>query len=96
MKKNIFASLLDQMLVFGFSVVSLGIFELILRVIGFRMITTSIPVFLVIFIFIVNVLYTPILECRKYGITLGKKILKMNNEAIDGETAKTVTEEEAK
>lgn len=96
MKKNIFASLLDQMLVFGFSVVSLGIFELILRLIGFRMVTTSIPVFLVIFIFIVNVLYTPILEGRKYGTTLGKRILKMDNEAIDGEIAKTVTEEEAK
>ena len=81
MKKHLFSSLLDEMIIFIISVVGLGLVELILRIIGFTMVTPSI--FLLIIFFIANVLYYPLLESGKYNTTLGKRILKLDDAVVE-------------
>lgn len=78
MLKKIFAGILDEMIIFGVSALGLLLVEGILRIIGFTMVTTEI--FLLINMFIVNALYFPILEGSKYGTTIGKRILKLDEE----------------
>jgi uncharacterized RDD family membrane protein YckC len=76
MIKRLFASLLDQMILFVCSVALLFLAQLILKGIGFKVNTPEI--FLIIFYFVVNVLYFPILENGKHGTSLGKRILKVS------------------
>lgn len=80
MSKKIFAGFLDEMVIFGCSAVTLLLFEGILRIIGFTMVVPSF--FLVFILAIFNALYFPILEGGKYNTTIGKRILKIDDETI--------------
>ena len=77
MVKKIFAGVLDEMIIFGVSALGLLVVEGVLRIFGFTMVTTEI--FLIINMFIINALYFPLLEGGKYGTTIGKRILKLDN-----------------
>ena len=77
MLKKIFAGVLDEMIIFGVSALGLLVVEGVLRIFGFTMVTTEI--FLIINMFIINALYFPLLEGGKYGTTIGKRILKLDN-----------------
>ena len=65
------------MIIFGVSALGLLVVEGVLRIFGFTMVTTEI--FLIINMFIINALYFPLLEGGKYGTTIGKRILKLDN-----------------
>lgn len=75
MMKRLFANLLDQMILFVCSVALLFLAELILKVAGFKVNTPEI--FLIVFYFVVNLLYLPIVESGKNGTSLGKRIIKI-------------------
>ncbi|MDB2123081.1 MULTISPECIES: RDD family protein [Clostridium] len=77
MLKKIFAGVLDEMIIFGVSALGLLVVEGVLRIFGFTMVTTEI--FLIINMFVINALYFPLLEGGKYGTTIGKRILKLDN-----------------
>ena len=65
------------MIIFGVSALGLLVVEGVLRIFGFTMVTTEI--FLIINMFAINALYFPLLEGGKYGTTIGKRILKLDN-----------------
>ena len=81
MLKRIFGTLLDEMIIFGVSVLLVLISEPILNLFGFRIVESE--VFLISYYFILNVLYFPILEGGKYGTTLGKRILKLDEVELE-------------
>lgn len=74
--KRLFANLLDQMILFVCSVVLLFVAQFIFKIAGFKVNTPEI--FLLIFYFIVNLLYLPILESGKNGTSLGKRIIGLS------------------
>ena len=76
MKKNMLVSLLDQVMVFVFSLIGLLGFALILRIAGFKMVSDAVPSFLLMIYFIVNVLYYPIMLGSKYNTTLANKMME--------------------
>lgn len=83
MKKDLFANLLDEMLLFGVSALLLMLFDFILKLFGF---TVKEPgIFLTGFFFVINVLYFPIIQNSRYGTTIGKRILKLDDEEVTEE-----------
>lgn len=78
MKKSIFSSILDEMIIFIFSAIALGIVEVVLRMFGWTMVAVGAAVYLMIIFFIANVLYYPLIENSKYGTTIGMRILKLD------------------
>lgn len=78
MLKRLFANLLDQMVVFGVSVGVFFLTQAIMKCFGFQMAANFEAVFLIIFYGVLNIFYYPIFEGTKYGTTLGKRILKLD------------------
>lgn len=76
MIKKIFANLLDEMILCGVAVILLFATDLIFGAAGFKILQPA--VFLTAYLFIVNVFYFPIMENSKYGTTLGKRVLKLD------------------
>lgn len=100
MLNKIFAGILDEMIIFGVSALGLLVVEGVLRIFGFTMVTTEI--FLIINMFIINALYFPLLESGKYGTTIGKRILKLDdynkevkNEDVVANTIEKVVSDDA-
>ncbi|MDD6794010.1 MAG: hypothetical protein PUE01_01140 [Clostridiaceae bacterium] len=94
MKKDLWANLLDEMLLFGVSALLLIGFNAILNLCGYRIKEPG--VFLTGFFFVINVLYFPIIQNGKYGTTIGKRILKLDDETDEEREARRVKKLEAK
>lgn len=71
--KRILASVADQIIAVALSLVSIVLFDLILRLFGLYIADRQ-PIFLIIYV-IVNILYSPICESTKLGKTIGKKVI---------------------
>ena len=71
--KRILASVADQIIAVALSLVSIILFDLILRLFGLYIADRQ-PIFLIIYV-IVNILYSPICESTKLGKTIGKKVI---------------------
>lgn len=71
--KRILASVADQIIAVALSLVSIILFDLILRLFGLYIADRQ-PMFLIIYV-IVNILYSPICESTKLGKTIGKKVI---------------------
>lgn len=78
MLKRLFANLLDQVVVFGVSVGVFFLAQAIMKCFGFQMVASTEAYFLVIFYGLLNLFYYPIFEGTKYGTTIGKRILKLD------------------
>ncbi|MBE6051407.1 MAG: RDD family protein [Clostridium sp.] len=78
MLKRLFANLLDQMVVFGVSVGVFFLTQAIMKGFGFQMVASTEAYFLIIFYGVLNLIYYPIFEGTKYGTTIGKRILKLD------------------
>lgn len=74
---RIFAGVLDQAISLGVAALLMVIFDLILRLIGFKIVDTAYITMLLVFFFIVNCLYSPIMEKVKDGRTFGKRIMNI-------------------
>ncbi|MDR5586166.1 MULTISPECIES: RDD family protein [Clostridium] len=73
--KKIFASVIDQLVTMALSGVSLIIFDFIIKFIGYKV---SMPLgILIMFYFIVNVLYMPLMEKTKSSKSIGKRIINI-------------------
>lgn len=71
--KRILASVADQIIAVALSLVSIVLFDLILRLFGLYIADRQ-PIFLIIYV-IVNILYSPICESTKLGKTIGKRVI---------------------
>ena len=71
--KRILASVADQIIAVALSLISIVLFDLILRLFGLYIADRQ-PMFLIIYV-IVNILYSPICESTKLGKTIGKKVI---------------------
>ena len=71
--KVILSGILDQIFVIALALILFGIFDLALRVFGYRVASRE-EVFMIIYV-ISNILYYPILQELLYGKTLGKKFI---------------------
>ena len=71
--KVILSGILDQIFVIALALVVFGIFDLALRVFGYRVALRE-EVFMIIYV-ISNILYYPILQEILHGKTLGKKFI---------------------
>lgn len=71
--KVILSGILDQIFVIALALVVFGIFDLALRVFGYRVALRE-EVFMIIYV-ISNILYYPILQEVLHGKTLGKKFI---------------------
>lgn len=71
--KRILASVADQIIAVALSLVSIVLFDLILRLFGLYIADRQ-PIFLIIYV-IVNILYSPICESTKLNKTIGKKVI---------------------
>lgn len=71
--KVILSGVLDQIFAIGLSLIAFGIFDLALRIFGYRVALRE-EVFMIIYV-IINVLYYPILHEVLKGKTLGKKFI---------------------
>lgn len=71
--KVILSGILDQIFVIALALVVFGIFDLALRVFGYRVASRE-EVFMIIYV-ISNILYYPILQEVLHGKTLGKKFI---------------------
>ena len=71
--KVILSGILDQIFAIGLSLIVFGIFDLVLRVFGYRVALRE-EVFMIIYV-ISNILYYPILQELLHGKTLGKKFI---------------------
>ena len=71
--KVILSGILDQIFVIALALVVFGIFDLALRVFGYRVALRE-EVFMIIYV-IRNILYYPILQEVLHGKTLGKKFI---------------------
>ena len=71
--KVILSGILDQIFVIALALVVFGIFDLALRVFGYRLALRE-EVFMIIYV-ISNILYYPILQEVLHGKTLGKKFI---------------------
>lgn len=76
MLKRIFANVLDQIIVFVVSVLLLLLLQVIMKAVGFKIVEPA--AFLLIMYAIINVFYFPIIEGSKYGTTIGKRLLKLD------------------
>lgn len=71
--KVILSGILDQIFVIALALVVFGVFDLALRVFGYRVALRE-EVFMIIYV-ISNILYYPILQEVLHGKTLGKKFI---------------------
>ena len=71
--KRILASVADQIIAVALSLVSIILFDLILRLFGLYIADRQ-PMFLIIYV-IVNILYSPICESTKLNKTIGKRVI---------------------
>ena len=71
--KVILSGILDQIFVIGLALIIFGIFDLALRVFGYRVALRE-EVFMIIYV-ISNILYYPLLQEFLHGKTLGKKFI---------------------
>ena len=71
--KRILASVADQIIAVALSLISIVLFDLILRLFGLYIADRQ-PIFLIIYV-IVNILYSPICESTKLNKTIGKKVI---------------------
>lgn len=71
--KVILSGILDQIFVIALGLIVFGIFDLALRVFGYRVALRE-EVFMIIYV-ISNILYYPILQELLHGKTLGKKFI---------------------
>lgn len=78
--KVILANILDQSLVLAGSVVLLLLSDVILKIFGYMFVRETGAIVLAggIIYFILNCIYTPIMEKKKSKNTIGKKILSIN------------------
>ena len=71
--KRILASVADQIIAVALSLISIVLFDLILRLFGLYIADRQ-PIFLIIYV-IVNILYSPICESTKLNKTIGKRVI---------------------
>ena len=71
--KVVLSGILDQIFAIGLALIIFGVFDLILRVFGYRIALRE-EVFMIIYV-ISNILYYPILQEILHGKTLGKKFI---------------------
>ena len=71
--KVVLSGILDQIFAIGLALIIFGIFDLALRVFGYRVALRE-EVFMIIYV-ISNILYYPILQEVLHGKTLGKKFI---------------------
>lgn len=72
---RILSGVLDQAILIGVAALLEVVFDLILRLVGF-MVVDYVPILLIIF-FMVNCIYSPIMERVKDGRTFGKRIMNI-------------------
>lgn len=70
--KRIFASVLDQAILFGLSAIVVVVFALIIKIFGYY-IVSPVPMLLIAYV-VLNILYLPVFELKK-GRSIGKRIL---------------------
>lgn len=71
--KVILSGILDQIFAIGLALIIFGIFDLVLRVCGYRVAMRE-EIFMIIYV-ISNILYYPIMQEILHGKTLGKKFI---------------------
>ena len=71
--KVVLSGILDQIFAIGLALIIFGVFDLILRVFGYRVVLRE-EAFIIIYV-ISNILYYPILQEILHGKTLGKKFI---------------------
>ena len=71
--KVVLSGILDQIFAIGLALIIFGVFDLILRVFGYRVVLRE-EAFMIIYV-ISNILYYPILQEVLHGKTLGKKFI---------------------
>lgn len=71
--KVVLSGILDQIFAIGLVLIIFGVFDLILRVFGYRVVLRE-EAFMIIYV-ISNILYYPILQEILHGKTLGKKFI---------------------
>ena len=71
--KVILSGILDQIFAIGLALIVFGIFDLVLRVFGYRVALRE-EVFMIIYV-ISNILYYPIIQEFLHGKTLGRKFI---------------------
>ncbi|WP_252243342.1 MULTISPECIES: RDD family protein [unclassified Clostridium] len=73
--KKIFASVIDQLVTISISGIALIIFDFIIGFMGYKV---SMPIgILIIFYFIVNALYMPLMEKTKLRKSIGRKVINI-------------------
>lgn len=73
--KRIFAGVIDQLITLSISGIALIIFDFVIKFAGYKV---SMPLgILMIFYFIANVLYMPIMDRTKLEKSIGKRILNI-------------------
>ncbi|WP_252234409.1 RDD family protein [Clostridium sp. ZS1] len=73
--KKIFASVIDQLVTISISGIALIIFDFIIGFMGYKV---SMPIgILIIFYFIVNALYMPLMEKTKLRKSIGRRIINI-------------------
>ncbi|ACD23124.1 MULTISPECIES: RDD family protein [unclassified Clostridium] len=73
--KKIFASVIDQLVTISISGIALIIFDFIIGFMGYKV---SMPIgILIIFYFIVNALYIPLMEKTKLRKSIGRKVINI-------------------
>ncbi|SFC30395.1 hypothetical protein [Clostridium uliginosum] len=73
---KLFSTAIDQIVTLAISGIVLVIFDFILKVIGYNVLMPL--AFLLIFYYLVNVLYTPIVEKTRLKKSIGKRILNID------------------
>jgi uncharacterized RDD family membrane protein YckC len=73
---NLVASVIDQIISVGISLLILFLMGIILKIIGFKIVDRAAMMFFIYLV--VNILYTPIMEGTKLRRTFGRYILKIN------------------
>ena len=71
--KVVLSGILDQIFAIGLALIIFGVFDLILRVFGYRVVLRE-EAFMIIYV-ISNILYYPILQEILHGKTLGNKFI---------------------
>lgn len=79
MIKKLMAQILDEAAIMGISALGVVIFDLVIRLFGFKVVKSEFDLVLFISFIIFNILYAPILESTKLKETFGKKIMNMGD-----------------
>lgn len=79
MIKKLMAQILDEAAIMGISALGVVIFDLVIRLFGFKVVKSEFDLVLFISFIIFNILYAPILESTKIKETFGKKIMNMGD-----------------